>query len=77
LSDDLPTLGFHLPIGHNDATRLPDGQYAPAVQFWHADLSDAGLNVPALHGAAPTLLPGVQYVPAEHTTGGAMPPAHA
>jgi hypothetical protein len=76
LGPDLPRTPLKVPTGHDDATNDPDGQYAPTVQFWHADCSDAGLNEPAAHGTAPFVLPGTQYVPAEHTTGAALPPAH-
>ena len=76
LRSDLPSTLLNVPTGHDDATKEPNGQYAPVVQFWHADCSDAGLNEPAGHGTAPVVLPGTQYVPAEQTKGAALPPAH-
>ncbi len=72
----LPRRPLKVPTGHDDATKEPRGQYAPTLQFWHADCNDAGLNEPATHGTAPVVLPVTQYVPAEHTIGAELPPAH-
>jgi hypothetical protein len=76
LISDLPSTLLNVPTGHDDATKEPNGQYAPVVQFWHADCSDVGLNEPAAQGTAPIVLPSTQYVPAEQIKGVALPPAH-